>query len=90
MTLTWPTKDPDDVLDYGIEWKNRLKGDTITASEWIVPEDLVVTDDYISGTLTTAWISGGVNKRSYKVTNRITTAAGRTIDQGVTLRVSET
>ncbi len=30
MALSWPFKDPDEVLDYQIDWTARLAGDTIS------------------------------------------------------------
>lgn len=85
----WPrSKDPDDVLDYSINWARELAGDTISTSVWTVPSGL--TDESLStntDTETTVWLSGGTDGTSYDVKNRITTAAGRTMDQTVTLKV---
>ena len=88
-SLTWPDKDPDEVLDYSIDWTKRLESDdTIATSEWIVPEDGVSKDsDDFADTSTTIWLSGGVAGQTYSFTNRVTTAQGRTMDQSIRLKV---
>ena len=88
MSLTWPDKDPDEVLDYRINWAPRLAGDTIASSIWIVPTGITEDDAENTTTTTTIWLSGGSLKTNYSLVNRITTAAGRTMDQTVTIRVS--
>lgn len=85
----WPrSKDPDDILDYSIDWTRELDGDTISTSVWVVPSGLTDQNtSSASSTKTTVWLSGGTDGTSYNVRNRITTAAGRTLDQTVTLNV---
>lgn len=90
-TLTWPDKDPNEVLDYAIDWTARLDGDTIAASTWIVPIGITRDSDSFSASATTIWLSGGDTgvTAGHVLTNRITTAAGRIMDQSVTIRVVE-
>lgn len=83
------TKDPNAVLDYSIDWTRWLAGDQIAASEWIVPSGLTKMADSKTSTSATVWLSGGTAGQSYTVTNRITTAAGRTEDRSFTIRVEE-
>lgn len=85
-------KDSAAVLDYSLEWAEWLPGgDAIDTSEWFIESAPVdgpsVDSDDIDGTITTAWISGGVNGRGYILTNRIVTAAGRTDERSITLNV---
>ncbi|WP_424986549.1 hypothetical protein [Microbulbifer sp. S227A] len=80
-------KDPDDNADYAIDWSNLLAGDTIQASEWIVPEGLVAGDSAVAGDVTTLWLSGGTHGTVYQVTNRVTTLGGRRLDRSVALLV---
>lgn len=82
-------KDPNAVLDYSIDWTRWLAGDQIAASEWIVPFGLTKMADSKTATSATVWLSGGTVSQSYTVTNRITTAAGRTEDRSFTIRVEE-
>lgn len=88
MPLTWPDKDPDEVLDYVLNWTARLAGDTITSSTWFVPDDIDLDSDSFTDTATTVWLSGGdlSNTTGHDLTNRITTAGGRTMEQTVRIR----
>jgi hypothetical protein len=89
-TLSWPAKDPDEKLDYRLNWSARLGVDTIVASIWTAPETIVIEDDSFTGVTTTVWLSGGVaEKRPILVTNRITTAGGRIMEQSVSLQIKE-
>ena len=83
------TKDPNAVLDYSVDWSRWLAGDEISASEWIVAVGLTKASETNSPTKTTVWLSGGVAGQGYSVTNRITTAGGRTEDRSFTIRVEE-
>lgn len=86
--LSWPSKDPDEVLDYQLDWGDRLDGDTIVSSDWtITGTGLTVMLESIAATRTTIWLSGGVLTTEYSLLNRITTTAGRTMDQTVRLKI---
>jgi hypothetical protein len=74
-------KDPDAVLDYFYDWTGWLSGDTIIASTWIVPTGLTKESESNTATGATIWVSGGTAGTNYPVTNRISTAAGRTEDR---------
>lgn len=89
MALTWPDKDPDEVLDYHIDWTKTLDGDTIVSSVWIGPgtPNLTRVTNSTTTTRTTMWLAAGVAGERYELTNRITTAGGRTYDQTVRIRV---
>jgi len=92
MAISWPSfKDPDEVLDYQIDWSARLvtmdSVDTITTSTWTVPDGITKNSDGKSNTATTIWLSGGVKDTAYILTNRIVTAGGRSMDQSVKLKI---
>lgn len=88
MSLSWPFKDPDEVLDYHIDWSDRLDtGDTIVTSTWTVPTGITLDDDDQTTTTTTVWLSSGTLATTYEILNRIVTAAGRTMDQTVKLKI---
>lgn len=92
--MSLPIKDPDDVLDYKLswaEWLSETDGDTIATSTWIVPTGIVEDEAKRSSDATSAtiWLSGGTAGVSYLVTNRITTAQGRTIDRSMTIAVRD-
>lgn len=89
MALTWPDKDPNEVLDYQMDWSARLaEGDTISSSLWIVPAEITKDSDTAGSTSTTIWLSGG-SVGDLSLTNRVTTVGGRVMDQSVTLTVVE-
>ena len=83
----WPSKDPDEVLDYVINWAARLEEDTISSSVWTVPAGLTKTDEAFDGTTTTVWLAAGVLAANYEVHNRIVTSAGRTMDKTVKIKI---
>ena len=56
MSISWPSKDPDEVLDYELDWSLRLAGDTIVTSTWTVPSTLTKGADSVS--------SGGYGART--------------------------
>lgn len=84
--LTWPIKSPGEVLDYAIDWGDRLaSGDTIKTATWIVPPGLTKAKDSVNGTICTVWLSGGKMNNRFTIINRVETLAGRTIEQYVKL-----
>lgn len=87
MPLSWPIKDPDEKLDYDLDWTERLATDTITTSTWIVPVGLVSEEETFTATSTVIWLTGGTLGASYDILNRIETVGGRIMDQTVTLEI---
>jgi hypothetical protein len=87
MALTWPPKDPDEVLDYQVDWTDRLDEDTITSSDWTVPDGITQDSESSSTTTATIWLSGGTLGDTYVLLNRVVTAGGRTMDQSVRLKI---
>lgn len=85
--LKWPFKDPDEVLDYVVDWTARLAADTITTSTWIVPIGITDENEEQDNTTTTIWLSGGTIGITYEFVNRVVTAGGRTMDQSVKLQI---
>lgn len=95
--LKWPDKDPDEVLDYVIDWTERLGDDEIVSSTWIIApvttSPLTKDSDASTLTSTTIWLSGGLlavapaATTKYTLTNRVVTGDGRTMDQSVTLKI---
>lgn len=88
MSLNWPAKDPDEVLDYFVDWAARLAGDTIDTVVWIVPSGLTKNSESRDGARTTIWLAGGQPASVYQVTCRITTAGGRTMEETIVIRTT--
>jgi hypothetical protein len=89
-------KDPNSVLDYKVDWAAPppvgpwlADGDTITTSTWIVPDGITKDSATNTATTTTIWLSGGTLRAKYAVTNRVTTAGGRTEDRTFWIVVRE-
>lgn len=79
-------KDPDAKLDYSIDWSGWLpEGDSVLNSTWSVPAGLTKHDESLGAGVATVWLSGGLDRQRYEVTNRITTAAGRIDERTITL-----
>ena len=83
------TKDPDETLDFPFNWKPELNGDTISTSEFLLPDGL--TQVSVSNTPTTAtiFVSGGTSGLIYRITHRIVTAGGRTRDRTINVLVTD-
>lgn len=86
---SWPSKDPDEILDYLFNWTARLvTGETISTSVMLLASGTVTLGvATIVGTTTKVWISGGTAGGVSVVTNRITTSASRTYEESAKLRI---
>lgn len=93
-------KDPQDVLDFAIDWNRSRDGaadgtgwldadETITASTWTVPDGLTKGAEGNVAGRTVVWLSGGTNGQQYVVTNHITTSQGRQADKSLTINVRQ-
>ena len=59
MSLVWPNKDPDELLDYSIDWSDIVAGFTISTVVWSVRSNVNTAETVLAAghDLTTA--SGG-------------------------------
>lgn len=89
--IVFPFKDPQEVLDYTLDWSERLGSDTISTSAWSFAVDpdgaLDIDTDSKTSTTTTVWLSGGTLLEVYELTNHIVTAGGREMEQTCKIRV---
>lgn len=80
----WPPKDPEEILDYELDWTDRLESETIASSLWAIESGTVeILEDApheqeITGAVTKLWLSGGTLGESCIITNTILTSANRT------------
>lgn len=80
-------KRPNEVKDYTFKWRSWLSGDTISTSTTTV-DDGITKDSESNGTdSATVWISGGSKGNTYKIVNKIVTAAGRTAEEYFFIKV---
>lgn len=104
MSFRWPNKDPDEILDYSVDWSRFLNGATITTCVWSVDDSTgtktaitagsVVNGiqnvaQTISGAVTTINLGLGTNNIEYKFYCRITDNSGNIAERVVRLRVKE-
>lgn len=89
MTVSWPSKDPDEILDFSLDWSERLEGDTISAATWGTsdPVGLTRTSQQVSGGVTSAFFSGGAEGTTYSITVTIDTAGGRRMQETAKLKI---
>lgn len=83
--------DPASKIDYSIDWTNWLAaGDTIATSVWeIFPLGPTLSEASVSGMSTITYIEGCTAGSVHRLTNRISTAQGRTDERSIVLRCEE-
>jgi hypothetical protein len=86
--LLFALKDPDDTVDYAFNWVAWLGDDTISSSEFLLPDGLTEVSASFDDAITQIFVSGG-SCAIYRITNRIVTAGGRTKDKTIRIKVSE-
>lgn len=94
MSRAWPTKDPDERLDYTLNWGKELSknNDSIFESYWSINDDdqtLSIDSNGISGHFTYVWLTGGVDKQRYVLLNRIITDGGRIYERTVSIVIQD-
>lgn len=84
-----PKKDPQEVLDYSIDWTARLDGDTITAFTPTLVNAAGVTIDFHTNTTVTStvWLSGGTLGETVSIRYHVTTAGGRQMERTLSVRI---
>jgi len=94
QTLTWPVKDPNDVLDYVVDLSQALAGDEGDAVSTLDvqiapanPGDLVLQASSADGDLAILWLAQGVAGTIYAVTVVVGTNSGRVIARTINLPV---
>lgn len=89
MPFIWPSKDPDEVLDYAHNWSARIgEDDTVDSTQVVLTKgDVVVDSQSYSDPWQTVWLSGGTNNTRVELTLRATTTGGRVYDEGIHLRI---
>ena len=83
-------KDPSDVLDFKIDWSAQLTqdgSDTIATSTWTVPTGITQNSESETTTAATIWLSAGTADTDYDCVNTIVTAASRTYQRTITIKV---
>lgn len=92
MSLETRTKQSADVLDFPVNFERFLgEDDTITTIVVTldVPDELVVTQVQNASPIVLVWMAGGVDGRTYKVTVKVGTSAGRVKETEFRLRIKD-
>lgn len=105
MSFKWPNKDPDEILDYSVDWSRWLNnGVTISTVAWFVDNASGVKTAFTGGsvvnglqnvantntsTVATINLALGTNNVEYKIYCRITDSSGSVAERVVKLRVKE-
>jgi hypothetical protein len=92
--LSWPSKDPGDILDYQLDIEPALvgnEGDTINSVDIDVspnqPGDLSLDNIAADGYKIVVWLSAGQAGVTYNVTVKAALASGRTLQRTILLPV---
>ena len=90
LTLQNPLKDPSAVLDYVFDWTEWL-ATVETITDYTITADTGITVDSSTEDAgkVTVWLSGGTAGINYKVACLITTAAGRTDERTIWIKVTD-
>lgn len=59
MSFRWPNKDPDETLDYSVDWSRFLGTAKITAVKWFVKSSLYTVKTELTSGNNLATASGG-------------------------------
>jgi hypothetical protein len=105
MSFTWPNKDPDELLDYTVDWSRFLtSGRTISTVSWFVDDADGVKQPFIinntvnglfnagisnSQTVAVINLSAGTLNKKYKIYCRITDTSGFVAERVIFLMIKE-
>jgi hypothetical protein len=104
MSFRWPNKDPDEILDFSVDWSRWLGTATISSVVWYVDNSSGVktaltagntvngiqnVSQTISGDIATINLGLGTNNTEYKFTCSITDSVGNVVERVIRLRVKE-
>lgn len=104
MALKWPNKDPDEQLDFSVDWSRYLDNDTLSTVSWKIDDADGVKQSWAatqvinslqhvssSNTNTVATIEIGLGdaNTSYTIYCAITTSSGNSTERKILLKVRE-
>lgn len=104
MALKWPDKDPDETLDFSVDWSRYLVDDLISTVTWKIEEtdgtlNTWVDAEIVNGlqrvsasntnTVATIQLSLGDAHTTYTIYCAITTNAGLSTQRKILLKVRE-
>jgi hypothetical protein len=82
MSFRWPNKDPDERLDYSVDWERYLQGATVNEVAWYVSSTLYDTKTRIEEGETLTAASGNATTDSIQNVSETNTSTVTTINIG--------
>ena len=103
MALKWQDKDPDEQVDYSVDWQAQLGNNTISSVVWkiftngafatwtqgTIVDGLQYVSSTNTNTVATLYLGLGTNFSVYNIICRMTASDATVIEQEVRLRVVE-
>jgi hypothetical protein len=104
MSFKWPSKDPDEVLDYSVDWSRAIDTASIVSVTWYVDNASGVKTTItggnivngiqnvaqtVSGKVVTINLGLGTNNVEYKFYCSIADSLGRTFERVIRLKIKE-
>ena len=104
MSFRWPNKDPDEILDYSVDWSRFLNGATISSVVWSVDRSTGVkttiaasntvngiqnVSQTVSGGVATINLGLGTANIEYKFYCTMSDSSGNVAERVIRLRVKE-
>ena len=83
MSFTWPNKDPDEQLDYSVDWSRFLDTATISNVEWFVKSNSYNTKTAIAAGQTFATASSSATSDTIQNVSQSNTSTVATINIGL-------
>lgn len=82
--------DPVDVKEFGLKWADELDADGISTSLWTPPTGLTKASESFDAVtkITTVWLSASAANKKYRVSNKVVTTGGRTLQKSIWIWVS--
>lgn len=77
----------DEILDYEIDWTDRLRGEIITQALWELTGDGDITDPGLDGSFVRVRLEGGAPGTILQLCCTITTTAGKVLEEMVMVPV---
>lgn len=87
-------KDPSSSVDYSVDWSEWLSdAESITSTTWSIDPSgnsaPSLGAESAMDTTRSVFVSGGTLGERYRLSCRIQTDSGRTVDRGLTIRIAE-
>lgn len=103
--MKWPNKDPNESLDYSVDWSRFLRaGSTIVSVSWFIEDETGVKQTFEpvkivdglqsfgkvnSNTVATIYLKDGTLNKQYKIYCQITDNLGFIAERSITLVIKE-